>query len=195
MKLLESLRWKDDAKEEDLPQWQLPRDAFTQPQKDGFGRVATINLPEEYSNLQIAVARFTNTDDWQRAALTNINRWRGQLQLEPVSIETLDSAVKKIPYAGDEAYLMDETGLAAGRPGMFPPATKQPEAQQPATPSSEPKSTATPPKSEAAKLIEYTAPDSWKPKEGSSLRIATFTVTEGEQTAEVAITQFPRSRR
>jgi len=188
VKLLESLQWKDENQGGVLPLWQFPPGSTVSKQEDGFGRVATIQLGDDFANLQIAVARFTNTDDWQKAALTNINRWRGQLQLEPVSIETLDNAVKKIPYAGDEAYLIDETGSAGARPSMLPPAATK----QPASGPSEPKSAEPPPKSEAAKLIEYTAPESWKSKEGSSLRVATFTVTQGEQAAEVAITQFPK---
>ncbi len=191
VKLLQSLQWKDENKGGVLPLWQFPPGSSVSKQEDGFGRVATIQLSDDFANLQIAIARFTNTEDWQKTALTNINRWRGQLQLEPISVETLDTAIKKIPYAGDEAYLIDATGSAGARPSMFPPAATK----QPASEPNEPKSAEPPPKSEAAKLIEYTAPESWKSKEGSSLRVATFTVTQGEQAAEVAITQFPRSRK
>ena len=78
--------------------------------------------------------------------------------------------------------------MARPRPGMFPPAATKPAQPEPSIPATP----ATPPKTEAAKLIEYTTPEAWKPKEGSSLRVATFTVSEGEETAELAITQFPK---
>jgi hypothetical protein len=188
IKLLGSLQWDNENKGGVLPLWQFPPGSRVSQQEDGFGRVATITLSDEFSNLQIAVAKFTNTGDWEQAALTNINRWRGQLRLDPISADALDTATKKIPYTGDDAILVDETGTAGPRPGMTPPvAAKQ---QQPeATP---PPTTAAPPKSDPAKLVEYTAPEAWKSKEGSSLRIATFSVTQGEETAEVAITQFPK---
>lgn len=188
IKLLGSLQWDNENKGGVLPLWQFPPGSRVSKQEDGFGRVATITLSDEFSNLPIAVAKFTNTGDWSQAALTNINRWRGQLSLAPISAEALETATKKIPYQGDVAFLVDETGTAGPRPGMMPQAaTKEP---QPET--SAPATTVAPPKTEPAKLIEYTAPEAWKPKEGSALRVATFSVTEGEDTAEVAVTQFPK---
>lgn len=186
LKLLGSLNWK--SKESVLPEWQLPEGWQAVAQEDSFGRVATITLPDDLEHLKIAVAKFTHTGDWQQAALTNLNRWRGQLKLEPLTATGIDSATERITFTGGEAILMDETGFAAARPGMTPPATaKEP---PPETKASE--TQPAPAANQASELIEYKTPDAWKPKRGSALRVATFSVSEGEQSAEVAITQFPK---
>jgi hypothetical protein len=187
-KLLASLEWK--SKESMLPEWQLPEDWQSAAQEDGFGRVATITLPEDAGAFKIAVAKFTSNGDWQQAALTNLNRWRGQLKLEPITAAGIDASTTKINFTGGEAILMDETGVATARPGMSPQPTtpKEPPAETKA-PAETP---ALPAANTASDLIEFQAPEAWKSKRGSALRVATFAVTEGEQLAEVAITQFPK---
>ena len=189
IKLLGSLQWEPSGGV--LPAWRFPDGARVKAQEDGFGRVATIMLSDDFSDLQIAVAKFTSTADWDKTVLTNLNRWRGQLKLEPLTSAGIDAATEKVPFAGGDAILMDEVGTAAARPGMLPPAAiKQPPPEATAPSPSETKHE--PAANEPSKLIEYIAPDAWNPKRGSALRVATFSVSEGERSAEVAITQFPK---
>lgn len=195
LKLLQSLQWEPSGGV--LPVWQFPEGSRVKAQEDNFGRVATILLSNEFANLQIAVAKFTNSTDWEKTALSNLNRWRGQLRLEPINIDGLDAAVEKIPFKGGEAFLMDAQGTATAQPGMSPPMTRTPppEPKPEPTPNNSTNNTpgndkGPPSPQEARNLLTYDVPAAWQAKQASSFRVASFDVSADGKKADVALSVF-----
>lgn len=191
VKLLGSLAWKTEKPE--LPEWQIPEDWRVEKQaEDKFGRMATIELPAELEYHEIAVAKFTNTGDWPQALLANVNRWRGQLKLEPLSTDRIDATLEKVSFTGGEALLMDKAGMTQAMPGMTPPARKTPSpSPEPSAP--EPSTTenkAPPSAAEARNLLTYDVPDGWQAKQASAFRVASFDVTADDKKADVSLSVF-----
>jgi hypothetical protein len=80
---------------------------------------------------QFSIAAFTVVDEGRQARITvssasgdllsNINRWRGQLQLPPIDQNTLDSAVTKLKVDGRDATYVELLGpsQAAGQQAIY----------------------------------------------------------------------------
>jgi len=88
--------------------WKLP-DGWQRLPGSGI-RYATIRVGASDEALELSVtplARSANT------VLANVNRWRGQLGLEPVSEKELEKVTKVIRLDGTEATLVDITSRSA----------------------------------------------------------------------------------
>jgi len=75
-------------------EWELPEGWKEQP--GGSFRYATILIPTEDQTLEMSVSMLNTQDDVNQYAADNINRWRGQLGLDPLKVD-------EIELAGDDA--------------------------------------------------------------------------------------------
>src|SRR4051812_43153043 len=79
---VQSVKFTEDEKAE--PQWTLP-DGWERKPGSTEMRFATIALPEEGEGLEVSVVRLPwRAQAYVNMLLTNVNRWRGQMQLPPV---------------------------------------------------------------------------------------------------------------
>ena len=192
IKILSSLQWK--TKKPELPEWQLPEGWQVKTQaEDSFGRRAFIFYREEERvRYFITVGRLTNNDDWNQAVISNLNRWRGQLELDPIAEADLDKAVEKIPFTGGDALLLDITNVPPLKPEATPAETKT--APQPeSTPEKDKEKGPVSVQTEGG-LLTYEVPATWKSKPPSTFRFASFDVTEDGRKAEVSLSVFSTNR-
>lgn len=107
--------------------------------------------------------------------LDNVNRWRGQIGLKPVSEAELNQVTGGLKIDGVEAKLVDMEGESSGKPASMPPfaaAARPPLERAPSRPQ-----------------LNYRAPDGWKeipPQDRISL--TAFRVSDGSKTAIVTVT-------
>jgi hypothetical protein len=66
--------------------------------------------PEENPGLKLTVSQVTAMASGSATVLMNVNRWRGQLGLPPVSEAEVAKLVKPVPLQGHEALLIDLEG-------------------------------------------------------------------------------------
>lgn len=76
--------------ENGTPSWDLPEGWEQQP-GNAF-RFATLIIPTETEPLEMSISGLPTSDDELAQALDNINRWRGQVGLEPITAEEIQSA-------------------------------------------------------------------------------------------------------
>ncbi len=99
--LLSSLKINEQGK----PAWDLP-DGWTQLPAGGI-RLATIHVTDDPHSPSISVVGLAAGQD----TLDNVNRWRNQLQLEPLTAAELAESVEKIDVAGElQVELYDLAG-------------------------------------------------------------------------------------
>jgi hypothetical protein len=111
--LLKSVRFSAAGK----PEWKLPEEWREQP--GSAMRYATLVIPGEGKPLEVSVTVLPSTS----GALANVNRWRGQMRLPPITQEQLPDESTQIPLEGGAtAMLVNLLGTAApsnmGRPGF-----------------------------------------------------------------------------
>ena len=118
---IKSLKFADGK-----PQWTLPDGWAEQP--GSAMRFATLQLGAGEPPLELSVIGLPKqgvADD--EYALMNINRWRGQMQLPPITVEQLPAETTTLQLEGTQATLVNLIGSAApggmgggpfsGRPG------------------------------------------------------------------------------
>jgi hypothetical protein len=111
---LKSVRFNEQGK----PQWTLADGWQERPGSDI--RYATLILPGAGKPLELTVTALRRSGDDAAYALVNINRWRGQLQLPPISADRLADESTQVTLAGATATVVDLVGTASsagmGRP-------------------------------------------------------------------------------
>ena len=161
---LEKLRFGDDGNPEwDLPEgWELGARAPM--------RFATLVIQQE-PELELKVSRLGPNQD----SLSNVNRWRQQLRLADTT--AADLKLGEIANTSGAMQLFDEQGrFQAG--GMTPPFAggnaPRPPVQQP-----------------SARSANWTAPEGWEQGQTSSIVKTRLRKTEGEQSAQISVTELP----
>ncbi len=109
-RFLRSVRFTGN--ENEPMQWTVPEGWKQLP---GAGeRLATFQVPGKDRPLELAITSFPGKVGTLAA---NVNRWRGQLGLPPVSDETeLSKITKELEVNGVKATVVDMTGPGGGRP-------------------------------------------------------------------------------
>ncbi|MBM3967095.1 MAG: hypothetical protein FJ308_18835 [Planctomycetes bacterium] len=145
--------------------------------------------------------------DWPGYLLSNINRWRGQLQLPELSSESLANELVSVNRQGSllPGFIFDATGTGSGAMGgsrPFPPsgaATSEkpqpmpevkPDAQQPEagkTQASGAGGSNVSAEGSTRPELKYETPEGWKLAPGAPFRLATFAVEGSEGTGEVTV--------
>ncbi|MBP90917.1 MAG: hypothetical protein CMJ64_30100 [Planctomycetaceae bacterium] len=176
------------------PTWELP-ESWVQKEGSSGMRFATIEIPTDEAPLEMSVMALPMPPD--SGLLSNVNRWRGQIGLAPISQADLATQTKQLEVAGTTATVVDLVGkLGASAPSAGPFTTNgenasSEEAMRRAHAAA---GVDAPPESN----FIYKAPDNWKPGQlvssrgGFSVpREAVFTVEEEGQQAEITVTRMP----
>ena len=199
-------RLGDDGK----AKWQLP--AGWKEQAGNAMRLATIVIPADGKPLEVSVTAlpWAGTPE---GMLSNVNRWRGQLQLPLIDAGKLAESTREIKAGDRPMTIVDLRGQFAGS-GMTPPFAGGPvggpgQAAPNAPPSGLPPghppidSAVTPPNAPAPPpgppavatndVPKFTTPTDWKAQPADGFRKAAFAIGEGQQGALVTLINFPAS--
>ncbi len=196
------IRIGDDGK----AKWQLPagwKEGGEKPM-----RLATLIVPSEDKPLEVAISAlpWAGTPD---GMLSNVNRWRGQLQLAPTDAAHIGESTRELK-AGDLTLTVVDLRGHSGSSGMMPPFAGGPvgaasraaqDAPPPGLPPGHPPIDSTPgaapadsPAAPAAGDVpKFTAPADWKALPTNSIRKAAFAIGEGdgEHGGLFTLTSFP----
>jgi len=153
--------------------------------------IAEINYEAPAGRIRFTVSKYnkpSETAAWENYLLSQINRWRGQLELPPTTVPNLVSELPTIPREGAAlpAYLFDANGGGASgstASGTTPSGTS---AVETAPVSAEPIIPAAPATRPALKLT-YDKPENWELQAAKPYREATFKVTKEGKEAEVTV--------
>jgi len=95
------------------PSWKLPAGWKELPGNQM--RFATIQIAAEGKPLDLSVIPLPTTGgETQKYVLDNVNRWRGQLKLEPISAAELSTTTKTLKIDGHESTLVSLVGTGGG---------------------------------------------------------------------------------
>ena len=156
--------------------------------------IAEINFEAAEGRIRFTVSKYERPKEkamWDEYLLSQINRWRGQLELAPITVSELQKELPTIPRQGEPlpAYLFDAQGDVAGvsSPGPKSPGPKSPVEPnrqadvQPSAPPSIP-----PPSIPSLKLV-YDKPEGWELQPARPYREATFKLTKDAKVGEVTV--------
>jgi hypothetical protein len=189
LKYLKSIRFSGEDKP--TPSWTLPEGWKLRSGKSGM-RFATIDVPSDVPGadepLELSVIPLPNDPASQaQNNLSNINRWRGQMKLPPIDLESLKKQSVEVPLEGATATVVNlqghlsSEGMGGGAPfaggGPFSgPARENPRTAPQASPHASPKTG-----------ITYKAPEGWTEGKIGGMRKAAFQVAEGEKQIEITV--------
>ena len=178
---------------EGRPEWTLPEgwteDAAARAPR--MGREATIRIGDGTSRLELAVSKMPMPEDRRESwVLANMNRWRSQMDLPPISRSELAETTQQIKAGEQAATKVDLLGVFTGGPmaGMFDASTAAA------------RETAAPLAADAGKTKEagppvtlpfdVQSPPEWKPgRTAGRIAVAAYNIEEGGQrAAEVTVT-------
>lgn len=179
--LLKSVRFDGDK-----PTWTLPQ-YWKQETGEGM-RLATIQVPTQGPPLEMTVIPLGRGDGpLDDQILANVNRWRGQLQLSPVTQSTLQAESPEwtwLKVADKSVIVVNFVGKlsSSGQPPFAPfaggsrptPRPTQPEGPAPRGP-------------EVAGAFDYETPSGWRAGRAGGMRKAAFEVGQGDQKAEITV--------
>lgn len=167
------------------PNWQLPAAWREGPEK--AMRDATLLIDDSQPPLEMSISHLGPGQD----LVGNVNRWRGQLSLRPVTDDQLD--LKKINYSGGEMVLFDEVGLSSGG-GRGGPMSGGPMSGGPM--SGGPMSSGHPAVSPAvssestAASTKFESPPGWESGPSSSIVKTRLLKSEGDRQAQITVVEM-----
>ncbi len=169
-----SIRFTDKG-----PEWSLP-EGWEQ-QAGSSMRFATLRIPAEGEPLELTVIPLpTPGDDFEASLLSNVNRWREQLQLPPVSRDELPDHVEKIDLVEMPAWLVNYEGRLSkkGAMGAAPFAGRRSSRRE-----------AAPPGRNSPNSLPFTCsvPEGWRAVQENAMQIAAYEVGDGDQQAEISV--------
>jgi hypothetical protein len=168
-------------------------------------RSATLWIPTDDEPLEMAVTPLP----WrggQADLLSNVNRWRGQMQLPPIGPQQLSDGISEIKAGDATVTVVDMSGKFAGAGMMAPFAAGRAGAANRPAPRSAPElppghppidSSAGAPRdapasAPAADVPKFEAPESWRSvPPASAFRKAEFAIGGDAQSASVTLIDFP----
>lgn len=167
--------------EDDKPKWTLPADWKETPGRDM--RFATLLIEAGGEKpLELTVITLPRGEDEEPAyLLANINRWRGQVQLPPITARELGNETEKIELNGATAYVVDLEGTAADT-GMGRAPFASGGGAGPLPQAAKPQAAAS-----GGGALKYDAPAEWKAGRSGGLRKAAFDVIDGDQKVEITV--------
>ncbi|MGE5193959.1 MAG: hypothetical protein ACM3U2_15805 [Deltaproteobacteria bacterium] len=160
------------------PEWALPEGWEQLP--GSSMRFATLKIPTEGKPLELSVIPLPTAEgDFDAYLLSNVNRWRDQLQLAPISKDELADKVVKIDLAGTPAWLVNYEGRLTKQGGMG----GAPFAGRPPSRSKAPR--ADTPRDSLP--FACTVPEGWQPAQANAMQLAAYQVRDGKERVEVSV--------
>lgn len=195
--LLASLKFADGK-----PSWTLPAGWIEKPGTEFRFATLVCGAPADASSadsvdspLEVSVTSLPTAGDEREYLLANVNRWRGQLQLGPLSLGQLDQKCEKLT-AGDAAVtLVDFRGSLGGGGGMGTgPFARGGSTGPMALPVAKPNS----PAAAAGKASFGSPPQGWQPgelvvsRQGITLRHeAAYQIEKDGKKVEITVDRMP----
>lgn len=182
--LLKSLSFDDQGE----PQWELP-DTWSEQAGNGM-RKATLKAGASDRAPSVSVIGLAAPQE----VLSNVNRWREQLQLPSVTADELERYVDTFEVAGAKVTLADMIGTvnpqaAMGRPMPASPAAGRSGSAAAARRKSQDASRSAPPGSRSE--FTFDVPTNWTAAPPGGMRKASFGVRDGEQQVEITVITLP----
>ena len=148
-------------------------------------RFATIDIETPKKQLSISVSKLGRQSDWDAQVKMNVNRWRGQLGLDPSDDKWAAGEEMQVAAADGPSVWVDVVGQGGeSSASMMPPMMRRGRAE-PSVPDS---ATASQRPSPDPRL-KYERPDGWRDGRMSAMRIAAFDVGPEEASAELTLIQ------
>ena len=184
------------------PDWQLS-DGWDEMPSAGM-RIVTILIPTSSKSLELSVTSLPWTDD-QADLLSNVNRWRGQMQLAPIGSQGLADCTHELAVGGKTLTVVDLRGrmqsagmtppFAAGGLGLSGEAGGLPSGNLAAPPSVADLPPGHPSFAGSGAAdqttVNYELPDGWQTVPASGIRKAAFRVADGAREAMVTVIDLP----
>lgn len=177
-----------DPKLDDLPDsWQI---SGTQSQF----RFASINVETPEKQLDVSVSKLGRQPDWDAMVSANVNRWRGQLGLEPSDAIWADGEPLDVASADEPSVWVDLSGVApsgaapmmgGAMTGGAPASASKPVASSPPIDSADASAAASP--MEPDPRLKYDRPEGWRDGQMKTMRMAAFDVGPEDRPAELTI--------
>jgi hypothetical protein len=152
--------------------WKLPQ-GWRLDKGNRPGRYATI-LVGDKDALELTIVKL-GREGQASSVIANVNRWRNQLALAPVTEDDLRNDTKELKAEAGVITVVDLTGTGSGKTGATAPfagGDRMPPAAV----------------KEEKKDLDYRLPEGWRKSRGSAISKVAFEVREGEQSAQVTVT-------
>lgn len=187
MAYLKSIRFDKEAAQ---PIWETPAGWQEEPAQ-GM-RLATLKVSSGEQAIELSVIGLPFVGEWDTQVLGNVNRWRGQLNLDAISLEDVGQ-LETIDLDGRSLVMVDLRGTSSGS-GMsaapmmgggmgmgagHPPISSSPSGNPPVGP----------PATEGP--LKYDLPEGWTELAPTSMRLANLSVGEGADQVEVTVSSMP----
>lgn len=159
-------------------------------------RFASVNIDTAIDTagkqLDLSISKLSRQDDWDAQVKLNVNRWRGQIGLEPSEEKWASAKPIELSSADAAGIWVDITGQSSGA-SMTPPFAgggpfsrgELPEDHPPVVPSSEPVTPPSAPQTDSR--LNYDRPEGWRDGKMSSMRMAAFDVGPEDSPAEITV--------
>ncbi len=168
--------------------WTLPGNWQEKPERANEMRYATLTLPGD-PKLEATVTKLPGGSDLTEALLSNINRWRSQLDLPFIEAADLPSRTEAIKSGDLDITFLNIVGKA--KPAAAMPAGMPPMAGPHAGPA---RSAPVAAKDEPASDIKFEKPADWIQVRPKTFTIAAFEVIDGKKQLSVTISRAGGSK-
>ncbi|NOX56577.1 MAG: hypothetical protein GXP27_19465 [Planctomycetes bacterium] len=175
LEFIRSVRFGDEPDAE--PSWTLPEGWRKSERAPASSiRFATLELATEQGPVEMSVIPLrTPSSDFQKYVLDNVNRWRAQMRLAPITQDQLASETTKVEAGGAEAIVVNLAGgsKAESMHGMGAAAQPSPPAKGEPTPKKLP--------------LRFEVPQGWTQTARSEFSVAAFEVEKDGQKAKITV--------
>lgn len=177
------------------PVWKLPENWVQEPGRSM--RFATLKVKDSDPEIELSVIPLPAGDSLPKDLLSNINRWRGQVGLSPITAKEIADAPSATPTVDTELFTIkdgDQTITAVSLKGMMgdSPMRSVPFAGGMMGGTAKP-SPSPAPAAKAAVKLKYETPEGWKPGRSGGMRKAAFDITAEGETGEVTIIDLAKA--
>ncbi|HID20950.1 MAG TPA: hypothetical protein EYP14_00920 [Planctomycetaceae bacterium] len=175
VEFIRSVRFGDGP--EGKPSWTLPEGWRNVERASASSiRFATLEIATEQGPVEMSVIPLrTPSGDYQKYVLNNVNRWRAQMRLPPISQDQLAAETTQVKAAETEAIVVNLAGGSSAQPvhGMGP-------VVQPGAAGGTRSHRAKPP-------LRFEPPDDWKETAKTEFSVAAFEVEKDGKKARITI--------
>jgi hypothetical protein len=172
LKFVKSIRLSETG-----PEWSLP-DGWEQLPGTKI-RFATLKIATENKPLELSVIPLpTVPGDFDDYLLSNVNRWREQIRLGPISKDELPSKTMKVELEGTSAWLVIYEGLITDSgTGAAPFAGRQPLRRE------------APSARAGQESLPFTCqvPEGWQTGQANQMQLAAYQVRDGERQVAISV--------
>lgn len=141
-------------------------------------RHTTLIVPSGGGEIELSVTALSSAPDWEGLILSNLNRWRGQMKLPPITASELADHTTPLEAAPAGSLAMDIAGWFAGD-GMRAPFAGGAAPREMRTPMPR-----APKPRNSSRRLTYEIPEAWAELPATSMRLANLrTADNAEVTA------------